>query len=148
VPPLTKRASNAGLAAYVWARSRALRVASGAAAVALLTASERTADELERRMIARLEGGEVGPLRLTVRAWEDGADPALELRCWVARDELVAASDMASHELLLHYPAVLARRDELRASLAAFFRANLAKVGVTGLTENPSALTENPYRRP
>ena len=73
------RASNAGLAAFVWARSRALRVASGAAAVALLTASERTEDELTRRMYARMEGGEVGPLFITVRAWEDGVDPAYEV---------------------------------------------------------------------
>ena len=73
------RASNAGLAAFVWARSRTLRVESGAAAVALLTASERTEDELTRRMYARMEGGEVGPLFITVRAWEDGVDPAYEV---------------------------------------------------------------------
>ena len=106
-----RRASNAGLAAFVWARSRTLRVTSGATALALLTKSERTQDELERRMFARMEGGAVAPLCVTVRAWQDGVDPAYEFRCWVARDELVAASDMASHELLLHYPGVLARRD-------------------------------------
>mmetsp|Transcript_80088 Transcript_80088/g.248547 ORF Transcript_80088/g.248547 Transcript_80088/m.248547 type:complete len:353 (+) Transcript_80088:49-1107(+) len=121
------RASNAGLAAYVWARSRALRVTSGAAALELLSKSERTQDELERRMFARLEGGVVKPLCVTLRAWEDDVDPAYEFRCWVVNDDLVAASDMASHELVLHYPAVLARREELRASLSAFFRAHLAR---------------------
>jgi hypothetical protein len=135
------RASNAGLAAYVWARSRALRVNSGAAAVALLTASERTEDELTRRMYARMEGGPVGPLFITVRAWEDGVDPAYEFRCWVANNELVAASDMATHELVLHYPGVLARRDELRASLSAFFREHLAE----SLAHITAALPERCY---
>lgn len=121
------RASNAGLAAFVWARSRALRVNSGTAALALLAASERTEDELTRRMYAGMEGGAVGPLCVTARAWEDRVDPAFEFRCWVTRDEMVAVSDMASHELVLHYPAVLARREELRASLAAFFRTHLAR---------------------
>lgn len=42
-------ASNAALAAYVWARARSLRVTSGAQALHLLTHSGRACDELERR---------------------------------------------------------------------------------------------------
>ena len=122
------RASNAGLAAFVWARSRSLRVTSGAEAVALLTKSERSSDEFEQHMVAGAMGGAVPPLSVTVRAWEDAVDPAYEFRCFVVRDKLVAASDMASHELLLHYPAVIARREELRESLSTFFRTHLQAI--------------------
>ena len=53
----------------------------------------------------------------------------------MARDELVAVSDMASHELVLHYPAVLARRNELCESLTEFFKTHLQ---VQALSSSPS----------
>jgi hypothetical protein len=97
-------ASNAALAAYVWARARVLRITSGVQAMELLTRSGRAAEELERRELlgaVGLGGGgphavEDGALNITLREWAQESDPGLEFRCFVVRDKLVAVSDMAS----------------------------------------------------
>jgi len=62
------------------------------------------------------------PVEITLHDWMC-MDPAFELRCFVNKDRLRGISQMASMGIQgVHYPQLLARREEIRAGSLAFFQ--------------------------
>jgi D123 len=115
-------ASNSHLQALVWANANAQRVTSGREILELFCESERIEDELELKL-EHVSTPAAVPVLL--REWVDGVDPAFEFRAFVVRDELTCMSQMSSMEVYLHYPHVVARREELAASARTFFASDL-----------------------
>eukprot|EP01087_Luapelamoeba_hula_P019076 TRINITY_DN6271_c0_g1_i1.p1 TRINITY_DN6271_c0_g1~~TRINITY_DN6271_c0_g1_i1.p1 ORF type:complete len:1416 (-),score=246.75 TRINITY_DN6271_c0_g1_i1:142-4389(-) len=117
--------SNSCLQAYVWAKCHALRIESAQEAIDLLIHSERVAAELEMKLETSTSQPECG---LLLREFCTNFDPAMEFRAFVHNDALVAMSQMASMDVILHYPQVVARRQELSDKALQFFDRELRDV--------------------
>ena len=115
-------ASNVHLQSLVWANANAQCVSSGLELLGLFAASERVSDELELKLEFSSPPQAVPVL---LREWVQDFDPAFEFRAFVVHDQMTAMSQMSSMEVYLHYPLVLARRQELAASAQEFFEKEL-----------------------
>lgn len=102
--------SNRNLQSYVLARQRALCVHSASEALSLIATSER----IETEMMIHLDMGEVPEqVSFLIRAWEKDFDPAYEYRGFIGPSgDLTGLSQMATHDVLLHYPQAAEHRDQ------------------------------------